>query len=342
MKNVFGIIAANYTANDFGGLLARRTIASLPFGGRYRLVDFALSNMVNSGIGTVGLIMPAYYRSLIDHVGSGKEWNLDKKIGGLYILPGTVYGGHNTSERFLLSDLLVNHRYIERREKDTHALITSSSFVYNMDYTPFIKQHIDGDYSASYVYYTNENGEKVLMDCFMVKRSVLLSIISNYSAYGHLDIVKLIKREIPEEKIGSYEYTGYVKNINSIQDYVEASRDMLKRDNQLSLFMGERQIRTKIQDEAPTRYGENAKVTASLVSAGCEIDGTVEQSVISRSVIIEEGAYVKNCIIFQHCRIKKGARLENAILDKYVKAGENITLSGSDTKPLIIGKNMSL
>ena len=106
MTDVFGLVFANYTGTDFGELLSKRTIASLPYAGRYRLVDFPLSNMVNSGIGTVGLIMPSNYRSLIDHVGSGKQWNLDKKIGGLFVLPGTVYGSHGTTQKFTLSDIM--------------------------------------------------------------------------------------------------------------------------------------------------------------------------------------------------------------------------------------------
>jgi len=342
MKNVFGIIFANYTAEGFGDLLSRRTIASLPYGGRYRLVDFPLSNMVNSGITTVGLIMPSFYRSLIDHVGSGKEWNLDRKIGGLYILPGTVYGGHSTKESIRLSDLLENHRYIERRPDESFALIASASKVYNMDYRPLIEQHRESGKTVTFVYYKNRHGERVSLETLIVNKEVLMGLVRDFSSYSHLDLAKLLHQEIEPRDVGRYEFNGYVRSIDSVQDYVKASKELLIPKIQEELFRGERSIYTKTQDEAPTLYGDNAKVKNSIISAGCEIEGTVENCILFRNVKVNKGAKLKDCIVMQHSKIAEDAELDNVILDKYVKITKGVKLTGGEERPVIVRKNVEI
>ena len=343
MKNVFGIIFANYTGESFGELLSKRTIASLPYGGRYRLVDFPLSNMVNSGITTVGLIMPSFYRSLVDHVGSGKEWNLDRKIGGLFILPGTVYGGHNTHESIMLSDLLENHRYIMRRENETYALIASSSKIYNMDYRPMIEQHIASGKSVTFAFYNTKDGNEAPLECFIVNRKVLVNLIEDYSSYSHLDLVDLLGQELSTSEIGFYNFNGYVKSIDSIKDYVDASVDLLDPAVQNELFRGERTIYTKTQDEAPSLYGEGSEVRNSLISAGCEINGTVENCILFRNVKVAQGAKLKNCIVMQHTTISADAQLENVILDKYVEVTRGVKVMSEDSsRPVVIRKSVKL
>ena len=342
MRSVFGIIFANYTAAGFGELLSRRTIASLPYGGRYRLVDFPLSNMVNTGIQTVGLIMPSSYRSLIDHVGRGKEWSLDRKTGGLFILPGTVFGYNSTNQKFTISDLIVNHRYIERRENGTDAIIVSANKVYNTDYSEMIKQHHDENRSVTFAFYKDADGNTRPLDCFIVKRDILMNIINGYSGYMHMDIVDLLNKEIPEDEKGTYVYEGYVRSIDTIEDYIAASFDLLDSDFHKKLFRGEKRIFTKIQDEPPTVYGDNAQAINSLVSAGCRIYGKVDNCILFRNITVEEGAVLRNCIVFNHCTVRSGAVIENAVLDKYIDISEKIILSGVPGKTLIIGKNLNL
>ena len=341
MNNVFGIIFANYTAQGFGELLRRRTVASLPYGGRYRLVDFPLSNMINSGITTVGLIMPSYYRSLIDHVGSGKEWNLDRKIGGLFILPGTVYGGHSTKESIRLSDLLENHRYIERRSEADYAMITTASKVCNMDYRPLIEQHTESGKAVTFVYYKNKQGDPVPLETLIVNKEILMDLVGDFSNYSHLDLSKLLHQEIAPKDVGRYEFEGYVKSIDSVEEYIEASRDLLDPKIMTEIFRTERTIYTKTQDEAPTIYKENAQVVNSIVSAGCRIDGRVENCILFRNVNVEKGAELKDCIVMQHTTIKEGAVLSNVILDKYVTISKDVKLTGGN-KPVIVRKNVEI
>ena len=342
MKNAFGIIFANYTGQGFGELLAKRTVASLPFGGRYRLVDFPLSNMVNAGITTVGLIMPSSYRSLIDHVGSGKEWALDKKIGGLFILPGTVYGGHNTKEVIMLSDLLENRRYLQRREREKYAVIVSASKVYNMDYRPMIEAHIASGRTATFAYYKTKEGAEMPLNCLVINRDDLIRIADEFSSFPHLDLVDLLHQELPVSEIGVYNFGGYVKSIDSVRDYAEASFDLLEEDIHFELFRNTRTIFTKIQDEAPTLYGEEANVKNSMISAGCRIDGEVDHCILFRNVKVAAGAKLKNCIIMQHADIRPGAVLENVIMDKYSKVRENVVIKGTSKDPVVTGKNVDL
>ena len=342
MNNVFGIIFANYNAEGFGELLHRRTIASLPFAGRYRLIDFPLSNMVNSGIGTVGVIMPAAYRSLIDHIANGKAWNLSKKIGGMYILPGTVFSGSRNTQKFMLSDLLVNHRYIERREEGTYALISSANEVCSLDYTEMIDRHISSGKSVTFAYFKDENGEEKPLECFIVSRDILMSLIKSYPRSSHLDLVELLKTEYDAKATGKYVFDAYVRSIDTVEDYVKANMELLDPYIHKDLFRGARAVFTKIQDEAPTIYNDGCEVKNSLIPAGCRISGKVENCILARSIEVEEGASLKNCIVFQHCTVKRGTVIENAILDKYVTISSCVRLCGGTEKPLIIGKNLTL
>ena len=140
MKRLMGLVCANYASDRFGMLTEERPIASIPFGGRYRLVDFPLSNMVNSGINTVGLVTPYAYRSLLDHVGNGKAWTLNRKVGGMFILPGSAYGVKNAQGKFLLRDVIRNQAYLERSRRDI-VVVTACSKIFNMDFREAAEQH---------------------------------------------------------------------------------------------------------------------------------------------------------------------------------------------------------
>ena len=197
MNRTIGLISTNYSVPGFGSVTEVRPAASIPFGGRYRLLDFALSNMVNSRVQTVGLVTPYFYRSIMDHVGAGKPWDLSRKEGGLYILPGTVFGFHEENARFLFRDLLHNLEYLRQGDGD-YILVSSGTLVANIDYQPMITKHelegkpvtllykkmqpgekrpgryltLDGDTVAGIR--RADEGENLLLDCFIVDKSFLL------------------------------------------------------------------------------------------------------------------------------------------------------------------------
>ncbi len=346
MERVIGIISANYETHDLGSLTQERTIASLPYGGRYRLIDFPLSNMVNSGISSVGLITPYKYRSIIDHVGAGKEWALERKNGGLFILTGSLFGVTSSEARFMLRDLKQNLVYLKRSAADL-VVLTASDMVYNMDYREILEQHtrtgaditmlyheavedaphdlglvLDGDRVRSFIHGVKK-GENSFRGCFVVSREKLMDIIDVYSTVDFMDIFEALEPELGRMDLRGYRFGGYIRTVNSIRDYYLHSMELLRDDVRRELFSQERPIMTKVQDTVPSKYLRGCTVKNSLIPAGCVIRGTVENSILFRGVEVCEGAVVRNSILMQYCVVEPGACVENAILDRnnVIKAG---------------------
>ena len=355
MERVIGIISANYETHDLGCLTQERTIASLPYGGRYRLIDFPLSNMVNSGISTVGLITPYKYRSVIDHIGAGKEWQLDRKNGGLFILPGSLFGVTSSEARFMIRDLEHNLVYLKRSIAD-YVVLTASDVVYNMDYREIIDAHVrsgaditmlyheaveeaphdlglvlDGDRVTSFLHGV-KIGENIFRGCFVISRELLMKIISWYSAVDFMDIFEALEPELDKMDIRAYRFGGYIRTINNIWDYYIHSMDLLKDEVRKELFSPANPIMTKVQDSVPSKYLSGCSVKNSLIPAGCVIRGTVENSILFRNVEIGEGAVVRNSILMQRCVVEAGACVESAILDRnnVIKAGTVVKGSPDD------------
>ncbi len=361
MQRVMGIITANYTSDDLGALTENRTIASLPFGGRYRLIDFPLSNMVNAGIQTVGLVMPYKYRSIIDHVGAGKEWGLDRKNGGLFILPGSVFGVNTVHHRFLIRDLRRNEAFLKRSPRP-FVLLTAASLVNNMDYEKLLERHLESGADITMAVKTADRdnddlkhlelkdgrvtgirpgvhpGDNAFLDCFIVNHKTLLEILDWYEAVSYMDLFDAISRDLDKFHIATYEFTGYTCQIHSKDSFFRASQELLNADVRRELFDPDRPITTKIMDAVPTTYGPKAKVENALIPAGCEIRGKVKNSVLFRGVVIEEGAKVENSIIMQNCTIRKDARIENAIVDRYNEIGEGTVVKGTKKDIFVMDK----
>jgi len=365
MKKTIGLISANYTNASFGELTARRTLASLPYAGRYRLIDFILSNMVNSGITTVGLVTPHAARSLLDHVGVGKPWDLGRKRGGLFVLPGSVYGMRAGSGKLLLRDVAQNDRFLHWEDAE-HVLICGSSKIYNTDYRPLLKAHEASGKNVTFLYAnvenskpnvglyleTDENGMitgsklggegagKRFMDCMVINRQFLLKCIEWYSALEFMSLTDILLQNLKDIEIGTYAFEGYFGSADSVADFMQMNLDVLDREVCKELFEGERRIATRIQDCPPTHYKPGSSVKNSFVAAGCLIEGAVENSVISREVVIKSGAVVKNCVVMAGCVIEEGAHLENVICDKNAVIRKGVQMTGGE-QPLVIAKDRS-
>lgn len=364
-KATLGIISANYTNKNLEALTEARTIATIPFGGRYRLIDFPLSNFVNSGINTVGLITPYYYRSIMDHVGSGRPWELARKTGGLFILPGTVYGERSQTSRFILRDLIRNRRILDRSHSE-HVIICDSSTVMNCDFRQFIEAH-EASGCPITLMYKNETGkdggiylklkqngrvgkiayecgklETLFLGCLIVDRSFLVNFIEWYGNTDNSDLIEILEKNLDQYDVNSFKYDGYAVTIESLSDYKKASRALLEHEARSALFEHARPVYTKTQDEAPTIYKSSAQVRKSLVAAGCIIEGTVENSIIFRSAHIEKGAVVKDSIIMQKTVVHAGATVINAICDKYAIIGRGAHIEGGIKNPIVIKKNQSI
>lgn len=367
MKKMVGLIAANYQNDSFAQLTKDRPVASLPFGGRYRLVDFPLSNMVNSGIFTVGLITPYLYRSIMDHVGVGKEWSLSRKVGGMFILPGSVSGLRNVRSKFLLRDIINNRVYLDRSQSEL-VVISGCIKVFNIDFRAVAEKHIESGAGVTMIYKkTSEAWEtkelyldlgpegqvksahdatggagNCFMDAFIINRDLLLKLAGWYEETSYLDLVEIILENLNHLAVSGYEFTGYLGNADSVRCYLRTNRDLLDPEVNHELFRPDRPIMTKIQDSPPAKYWPTAEVKNSLVSSGCIVKGTVENSIIFRGVTIEERAVVRNCIIMQNTVIRQDAVLENVICDKHVAVRPGVRLFGNSDDPILVGKGQDV
>ncbi len=362
MIKTLGIISANFV-DSMGKITELRSLASMPFGGRYRIIDFALSSMINSGINTVCMITPSMYRSIMDHVGAGKDWGLSRKVGGLLILPGSVYGMKAAKGKYTMRDFIQNKVSFERSNAD-FVLIMSSNQIFNYDFSDAIKEHAESDRDITMFYKSVSNAEDysgqflTLSACgkvsnirtnpfstdnrfteiFIIKRTLLLEIINNYSEAAHLDLINVIEENLETFKVGSREISSYIEPIDTISQYMKCSKDLLDSNIYQELFLGDIKIQTKIQDSPPTIYKDDAYVINSIVPAGCVINGRVENSILFRGVKIEEGAVVKNSVILQRSTIEKNAVAEDLICNRNIVISSGTKLYGVPTNPYVLLK----
>jgi len=365
---MMGLVATNYAYETFGQLTAERPLASLPFGGRYRLIDFPLSNMANSGITTVGLITPYMYRSLMDHVGVGKEWTLSRKVGGMFFLPGSIYGLKNIRGKFLLRDIIQNRVFLERGGRDL-VVVSAANKLFSIDYREVARQHeelgaditllyksnyvpIDGE-RESYLELSNSgrvtriaegraDGDNCFLDAFIIEVELLLQFLTWYESMGYMDIMEVFAENLDKMNVRGYAFNGYVGNVSGPESYMAVNRDLLKREVRSDLFPEDRTVNTKVQDAAPTIYAPGSRVRNSLVTTGCAIEGTVEDSILFRGVHVAPGAVLKNCVIMQHCEIGPNVELENVICDKYARFRGGVRISGSTDMPIIVSKGQQV
>ena len=377
MKNVMGIIYTNKDDLSLRELTNQRSVAALPLAGRYRVVDFILSSMVNSGVRNVGVIMQRNYRSLMDHLGSGKEWDLHTRNNGLFLLPPFVTQENGGEYLGVLDALRANFDYL-RRSKQRLALLTNSNMVFNMNFEPMIRQHEQTDADITLLYtkvrrdmelssagkHTHAflnvdkdgrisdmevnpnaaNYDTMYMNVLLIKRTLLMHLVDGAAAHGEHDINReLIQPAIKSGslKVYGYEFEGYYRRIETIKSYFRCNMDLLDYNVRQELFK-KSPVFTKTRDDVPAVYREGNNVKNSLVADGCVIEGSVENCVLFRGVHIGRNASVKNAIIMQDSEIEDSVELENVILDKNVTVRAHGRLIGQVQYPIVIGKNVTL
>ncbi|MGN0632523.1 MAG: glucose-1-phosphate adenylyltransferase subunit GlgD [Oscillospiraceae bacterium] len=367
MGNVLGLIFANMHDMTVGDLTKNRTMGSVLFGGRYRLIDFPLSNMVNSGINSVGVITKSNYQSLLDHLGSAREWDLARKKGGLYILP--PFGNANASLYTGRIEALNGAMSFIKHSMCDYVIMSDCDVVTNIDYKPIVEQHAasgaditvvahTGQYTndeikMSTVLNTDENGQvkSVLirpdisgtcttsLNIFVIKKDFLIDLVSDLTARGQVSFEEdVLQAKCGELKIMSYEYSDYFSKITSVGTYFKANMELLDPANAAQLYLPKRSIYTKVSDNAPAKYDLNCSVKNSLIADGCIIEGEVENSVIFRGVKVGKGAKVKNCILMQGTVVGDNAECSYLITDKNVNISANHILMSAPTYPMYVAK----
>ncbi|OPJ56686.1 glucose-1-phosphate adenylyltransferase subunit GlgD [Clostridium oryzae] len=364
LKDYMGIVDLNEREDNLKNLTRNRTVASIPIAGRYRIIDFVLSNMVNAGIQNIGVFTKSKSRSLVDHISGGRPWDLDRKNGGLFVF-NFGYGNPSLEDVEMFKN---NLDYLEL-SKENNVILSSSYMICNIDYEEAVKYHESCGNDITIIYTKAKNCAVNFLDCdtlnmdstgkiisvgknigvhdnnnicmemFIMKKQTLIELIYKCVDTGICRKIKhAIYRTIDDYKVGTYEFKGYAKCINNIQAYYNFNLDCLDIKVSKELFFNNGLIYTKVKDEAPTKYCESSKVTNSLIANGCIIEGEVENSIISRRVHVKKGAVIKNCIIMQNCIIGKSAELINIITDKNINVGDNKCLRGDEEIPLVIEK----
>ncbi|MDR2655342.1 MAG: glucose-1-phosphate adenylyltransferase subunit GlgD [Oscillospiraceae bacterium] len=368
MKNEnLGIIFSNMHDSALGQLTESRTTSSIPFGGRYRFIDFVLSSMVNSNIYSIGVIAKTNYESLLDHLGSGREWDLARKSGGLYILPPYGVQGAGVYQGKIQA-LYGMKEYIERTQRK-YVVMTDTDVICNIDFNAITEFHKEKEADMTIVYIKKKlskdvknatvfslNGEQRITDVRMLsgseseqnlsvnivvaEKDLLMRLVSDVHSHGLYDFDRdILQRRLDSLNIYGYEYKDYFAKIDNLKDYFRANLDLLKPDVRRQLFLSNRNIYTKGADQVPTRYGLDSRITNSLIADGCLIEGEVRNSLISRGVYVGKGALVENSVIMSSCRIEPMARLNYCILDKNALVTNKKILSGSENYPNYIAKN---
>ena len=369
MTDTMGIILTKDTGNKLYDLTANRAVAAVPFGGRYRIIDFVLSCMVNSGISNVGVVTHSDYQSLMDHLGSGKEWDLDRKLAGIFIFPPNIRKESVERSKGAL-DELYNIMHYFRRSKERYVIISESSVICNTLFDDAMDYHLSCEADITVFYNRmdlnnikelstfaaldiDQNGKIVglninprmprtnliSMNIYITKKALLETLVDECIANGYDDIESdLLRRNLGNLRIYGYEYKSYVARIDTVRSYFKNSMDLLNRDIFNKLFDPDIPVYTKVKDEVPAKYGDHADVENSLIADGSIIDGTVKNSIIFRGVQISKNAKVFDSIIMQNSEVHEDSVLENVILDKDVIVRVGKRLTGQADYPVLIGK----
>ena len=363
--NAVGIVFSNIHDNDIAELTFNRTMGSIPFGGRYRLIDFTLSNMVNSGISKVGVITKNNYQSLMDHLGSGKDWDLARKGGGLIILP--PYGAHDSGLYITRLQALKGIGGFLRRCEEEFVIMTDCDAVCNIDFNDILDFHKSKHADITLIckkikksvkmkalcqLETSKTGRvtdlnfaekadenaNVFVNIYFMKKVFLQHILQDAVAHNYQSFNRdCLLKNVNNYKIYAYTYGGYFEIVNSLANYYKLSMELLNDKNRAQIFGG-RSIYTKVRDSAPTKYSQSAVVSDSFIADGCQIDGEVVNSVIFRGVKVSRGALVKNSIIMQDSVVGENANLNAVILDKSVVIKDRRILSGCEELPYFVAK----
>lgn len=362
--NVMGILFAYVHEERVRTLTEQRVMASIPYGGRYRLVDFPLSNMVNSGINQVGIITKENYQSLLDHLGSGKAWDLSRKNEGLSLLPPF---GADTSRTDGKVESLDSIRRFLTNSLEEYVLISDCDTVASIDYKAMFDYHTEKNADITVVYRRGKSPDterNVLFtvdpnggvretyikrgsdeECnygigmYLMSKELLLELIDDCMSRNLYDFDKdIIQRNVGELNICGYEFSGTAYEITAFDSYFRANMALMDPNVRKQLFDQNRPIYTKVRDNLPTKYGLGSVVKNSIIADGCIIDGEVENCVIFRDVKVHKGAKLKNCVIMQGGVVGENTRLDYVVADKDVTFAENKTLMGYQTYPVFIMK----
>lgn len=371
-----GIIFPNSYDSLVPELVTERLMASIPFASRYRMCDFMISSMVHCGIDNISILVRKNYHSLMDHLGSGREWDLTRKNGGLNIVPPYAQKQVKMYEGPI--EALESIRGYLKKQSEKYVIMTDSNVAVNFDFNDLLHAHMASGADATVVYRKQEipdslirqstetvdmyyalgiNGDHVskiyvnptekgemnfCLNIYVMERERLIRMIDDAYVHGYTNFVRdILERQIEHLDVRGYCYDGYVAQIHDMKSYFEENMKLLQEENLNALFSGN-QIYTKIRDDNPTRYINGSKAKNIMVADGCVIEGEVENSVLFRGVRIGKGAKVKNCVLMQDTVVEDNASVEYVITDKDVTITEGKSLTGNDSFQVFVTKGQTV
>ena len=372
-----GIIFSNLNDNTLSRLTADRTVAAIPFACRYTLIDFPLSNMVNSDISNISVVANYNYRTLAEHIGSGKDWDLARRSGGIRLI--SPYQTSRSSQTSMYShhlEALKSMAEYIRELKEDYVVLSDCTNVCNIDLKEIIASHIQSEADVTFVttpcdekytakvpqimISTDENGKLQSMaksakylsshplrviDMYIMSTTYLLKLLDDAFAYNYTSLTNDVFLTYYEtQKYNVYCYGGYVAPVSSFLDYYRQSIDLTENTAGMRelLLNRERPILTHIHNSAPALYREGADVKKSIIADDCIIDGVVENSILFRGVKVSKGAVVRNCVLFAGTQVGEGCHLNCVVSDKSVSVTDGTVLSGSPNLPFYISKGRTV
>ena len=370
MNGMHGIIFSYEKENGLRELIENRVHGSIPFGGDYRIIDFILSSMVNAGITDVGVIMHGKCQSLLDHLGSGKSWDLSRNYGGLTLLPAFAYNEQRHSDgqfRGRVEALYSVMNYLKSIRQD-YVVLSDSDTVINAPLDDVLRRHIDTGADITAVCtaapgdgedtYFQLNGDGVITDTayglhtpegcrclniFVLRTELLVQLVTECVSRNGYSLRRSILQEMGSRlNLHGYVYDGYAAHINTLQSYYDRSMELLDSTVRGALFCPDRPVYGRENDSPSSYIDPEGGCVNSLVADGCGIQGSVKNCVLFRNVRIEKGAVVENCILFKDTVVKRGAVLRGVITDKYVTVSENVTLMGHERYPIVVTKGATV
>lgn len=366
LVSAMGLIMADNPRVSLGVLTEPRALAAVPFAGRYRIIDFILSSMVNSGIKHVGVLARSKYRSLTDHIRTGASWDLDRMEQGLTIILPFFNAVSNSGDPDDLSGL---YDFV-KSGKEKYVVIADANVIMNCRLEKAVMAHAESDADMTVMYNKDGNTcgspclstvfeDNILKDFYVnmenpetpdcaigviiMNRALLEDILEKETARGRTGFgTEIFLKKFDKYKIQGFEYEGSVLRINSAESYFTSSLSMLDPKIRSEIFDKENPVYTKVKNMAPARYEQGCEVLDSLVSDGCCISGSVKSSLIFRGVNIGRNAVIENCIIMQDCVISEASTLKNVIIDKDCFVSTGSSLVGQPDYPVVVGKGVKI
>lgn len=328
-EKMFAIVDATYKVN-LEQLTLHRMPGALPFSGKYRLIDFTLSNIRNSNIINVAIFPYGNYRSLQDHVGSGKRWDLDRRRDGLFILPPKNL--YIPPEEMITFQRMFEHIEFFKRSSQQYAVITAANIVWNIDFNDCLEEHIKSKADITEIMH-----EHIRLKTYIISKKLLVEYIETYDSLEYKTMSDLVEKA-PNLNIKIYKHDNYTRTIDDTFNYLKSNLDMLRFDIGRTVFREDRPIYSKEKTAPPAKYLNNANITNSMISSGSIIDGTIINSVLGRDVKVKKGAVIKNSYVMSNCVIEENANISYTILDKQTIIKRDTILEGTLRNPYITQK----